>query len=284
VMAKLRQAAVQCKSKTMLKRYLVAMVPLISLITSGYGCDQKYPAACASRHDYAFRVTDGVKCLGSLTPYTSFILAKSAVAMKVMVVDAATTEHTATRTATSSAPTSSAHTPSAPASSVPSESSLPKPSQGPPLAAKIAIGVAIPLVAILTGAACFFIFRYRRKRKLSQEMHELGQDARGNGGDDLETPKPELPGDAGVASAGQNEDAFRKAELDAIRHRSGGAVELAAEVTSGRIPELHSSSSPRELDSTSKGLSVVDIVGHDVDNQHVDERSRGLWQWSNYQD
>ncbi|KAL6819705.1 hypothetical protein J3E69DRAFT_73714 [Trichoderma sp. SZMC 28015] len=254
----------------------------------GYGCDQIHPAACQSRPGYTFKVTDAVKCPDSLTPYTSPVWARSAVAMKVIVVHAATTEQTATRTATSSAaissaPTSRAPSPSVPASSVPSKSSLPKPSQGPPLAAKIAIGVAIPLVAILTGAACFFIFRYRRKRKLSQEMHELGQDARGNGGDGLETPKPELPADASMASAGSNGSAFPKAELDAARRGSGGAVELAAEVTGGGIPELYSSSSPRELDSTSKGLSVVDIVGHDVDHQHVDERSRGLWQWSDYQ-
>ncbi|OPB40256.1 hypothetical protein A0O28_0003350 [Trichoderma guizhouense] len=115
-------------------------------------------------------------------------------------------------------------------------------------------------------------------------MHELGQDACGNGGDDIEIPKPELPGDAGMASAGPNGATFPKAELDATRHGSGGAVELAAEVAGGGIPELYSISSPRELDSTSKAVSVVDIVGHDVDNQHVDERSRGLWQWSDYQD
>lgn len=115
-------------------------------------------------------------------------------------------------------------------------------------------------------------------------MHELGQDARGNGGNDLETPKPELPADASMASAGSNGSAFPKAELDATRRGSGGAVELAAGVAGGEISELYSSSSPRELDSTSKGVSVVDTVGHDVDNQHVDERSRGLWQWSDYQD
>ncbi|KAL6803034.1 hypothetical protein GGI42DRAFT_342430 [Trichoderma sp. SZMC 28013] len=250
----------------------------------GYGCDQIQAATCAARNDYILLVTDGIKCPGTITPYTSPSMAVSAVAMKVMVVHAATTEHTTTHISTSSAPTSSAPTPSTPTpsvptSSVPRENSLPKPSLGVPLAAKIAIGVAIPLVAILIGAACFFIYRYRRKRKLSQALHELGQDASGN---DLETPKPELPGDAGMASVGPNGDAFRKAELDATRHGSGGAVELAAEVTGGGISELYSSSSPRELDSTSKGLSVVDIVEHDVDNQHVDERSRGLWQWSDY--
>ncbi|KAL6699807.1 hypothetical protein J3F84DRAFT_345118 [Trichoderma pleuroticola] len=245
----------------------------------GYGCDQLQPAACVSRPIYNFTVTEGIRCPGTLTPLTTLTEAAVALAMKVMVVHAATTAQTATRTATSSAPTSST-----PASSVPSENPLSKPSQGLPLAAKIAIGVAIPLVAILTGVACFCIYKYRRKRKLFQAVHELGQDAHGDGGDDLETAKPELPGDAGMVSAGPNGDAFRKAELDATRHSSGGAVELAAELAGGGMPELHSSSSPSELDSTPKGVSVVGIVEHDVDNQHVDERSRGLWQWSNYQD
>ncbi|QYT05530.1 hypothetical protein H0G86_012424 [Trichoderma simmonsii] len=241
---------------------------------TGYGCDQKHPAMCMSRPNYFFKVTDGIKCPGSLTPITRLTEAASAMAMKVMVVHAAPTAQTVTRTTTSSAS----------ASLVSSENSLSKPSQDLPPRAKTAIGVIIPLVAIFIGAACFFIHKYRRKRKLSQAVHELGQDTRGNGGDDLETTKPELPGDAGMASAGPNGAAFRKAELDATGHGSGGAVELAAELAGGGIAELHSTPSPRELDSTPKGLSVVDVVEHDVDNQHVDERSRGLWQWSNYQD
>ncbi|KAL6798444.1 hypothetical protein J3E68DRAFT_449358 [Trichoderma sp. SZMC 28012] len=233
----------------------------------GYGCHQRYPAICTSFPVRRIPVTDPIKCPGTLTPVTILTDAQSAFAMKVLVIHTAASD-TATRTATSA----------------PNDNSLSKPSQGLPLAAKIAIGVGTPLVVILAGAACFFIYRYRRKRRLLQAVQALGQDACGNRGDELETLKPELPGDAGMESVGPNDAAFRKAELDTARHGSGGAVELSAEVTGGELPELHSRSSPRELDSTSKGLSVVDTVGHNVDNQHVDERSRGLWQWSDYQD
>lgn len=226
---------------------------------------------------------DGVKCLGTFTQSSIPTLATYAFAMRVMVVQAATPEQTATRTATS-APTSSIPTSSAPAGSIPSDNSPSKPNQGLPLAAKVAIGVVIPLVAILTGAACFLIFRYRRKRRLLQAGQALGQDARGNGGDDLETPKPELPGDEGMASAGPDSAVFRKAELDATIHGSGGAVELAAELAGGGLPELYGDSGLGELDSMSKGFSVIDVVGQDANGQHVDERSKGLWQWSSYHD
>ncbi|KAL7956083.1 hypothetical protein V8C34DRAFT_289841 [Trichoderma compactum] len=146
VMAKLRQDAVHCKPKTTSKRYLVASVPLSSLLkTSGYGCHQIHPSVCMSHAGYSW-VADGVECPDTQTPSTIPSLAASALALRVMVVHAAATE------------------------------------------------------------------------------------------------------------------------LDTTRHGSGDAVELAAEVAGGGIPELCSSSSPRELDSTSKGVSLVDVVGHDVDD------------------
>lgn len=229
-------------------------------------------------------MTDGVTCTGILPPVSDPTVADFAIAMRVMVVHTATSEHTATRTTTSSAPTSSVPSLSAPASSVPSENPPSKPSQGLPLAAKIAIGVVIPLIVILSGAACFFIYRYRRKRKLLQAGQGLGRDARGNGGDDLETPKPELPGDEGLVVSGPNGTAFRKPELDATTSGPGGLVELPAELAGGGLPELHGDSGLGELDSMSKGFSVIDVAGQDANDQHVDERSKGLWQWSSYHD
>ncbi|KAL5085169.1 hypothetical protein Trisim1_010846 [Trichoderma cf. simile WF8] len=249
----------------------------------GYVCDQVTPTICTSALSRSILVDNGVKCLGTFTQSSIPTLATYAFAMRVMVVQAATPEQTATRTATS-APTSSIPTSSAPAGSIPSDDSLSKPNHGLPLAAKVAIGVVIPLVAILTGAACFLIFRYRRKRRPLQAGQALGQDAHGNGGDDMETPKPELPGDEGMASAGLDSAVFRKAELDATIHGSGGAVELAAELAGGGLPELHGDSGLGELDSMSKGFSVIDVVGQHANGQHVDERSKGLWQWSSYYD
>ncbi|KAL7913932.1 hypothetical protein GGI35DRAFT_475774 [Trichoderma velutinum] len=248
---------------------------------TGYVCDQTYATRCTSNPSpRPIEVTDAVKCHGTLTPVADPTEATYAVAKRVIMVQAATSEHTSTRT-TTSAPTSSAPTSSAPTSSVPSETSLSKPSQGLPLSAKIAIGVVIPLIAILSGAACFFIYKYRRKRKLLQAGQGLGQDARGNGSDDLETPKPELPGDEGMVSSGPNGTAFRKPEMDATVSGSGG---MAAELAAGGISELHGITRPGELDSMSKSLNAVDVVGQEVNNKHVDESTNGLWQWSSYWD
>ncbi|KKP03320.1 hypothetical protein THAR02_04571 [Trichoderma harzianum] len=209
-------------------------------------------------------VRDDGTCPGILPPLTIPTVADFAIAMRVMVVHTATSEHTAARTTTSSAPTSSVPSPSAPASSVPSENPLSKPSQSLPLAAKIAIGVVIPLMVILSGAACFFIYRYRRRRKLLQAGQGLGRDARGNGGDDLETPKPELPGDEGLVVSGPNGTAFRKPELDATTSGPGGLVELPAELAGGGISELHGGPGPGELDSISKGSNAIDAVRQDA--------------------
>ncbi|KAJ4856036.1 hypothetical protein T069G_09404 [Trichoderma breve] len=251
---------------------------------TGYGCDTFIASLCTSRPASPITVTDGLTCTGILPPVSDPTVADLAIAMRVMVVHTATSEHTATRTTTSSAPASSVPSPSAPASSVPSENPPSKPSQGLPLAAKIAIGVVIPLIVILSGAACFFIYRYRRRRKLLQAGQGLGRDARGNGGDDLETPKPELPGDEGLVVSGPNGTAFRKPELDATTSGPGGLVELPAELAGGGISELHGGPGPGELDSRSKGSNDIDAVRQDVNIQHVDEGGKGLWQWSSYWD
>ncbi|EHK27141.1 uncharacterized protein TRIVIDRAFT_62915 [Trichoderma virens Gv29-8] len=234
----------------------------------GYDCDDVDVSACASTASRPVVVTDTLKCPDTLTPVTHPTLATYFNAQRVVVVHAAIPEHsatggTATSAPTSTAPTSTAPTSSSPVSSVASENPVPKSSQGLPLAAKIAIGVLIPLVAILSGAMCFFIYRYRRKRKQLQAVQGFGQDAPSSGSDDLETPKAELPGDDGMTSSGPNGTAFRKAELDALIPGSGGVAELPAELAGGGLSELHGSSSPGELDSMSKGLGVVDVVGKD---------------------
>lgn len=239
------------------------------LFVSNYACDPNSPHLCISTPPPGdiIAVTDGISC-SSGTAASASPTALSAEAIRILLVKSS--DPTAASDGTSTNDLSS------------------KKSFGN--GAKIAIGIVIPVVALLIGAAAlYFLRRRKRLQKQTSDQEVLSEGDRSDLG-----LKAELPGSIAAAISGSKGVVYQKPELD----KTVIAIlpELATDPPRDEIQELHGNTlTVKPTDAIAPASKPHDLIGHSVvreDEQNPvgtlsgtnlgNPSELGLWNWSNF--